>query len=124
MRFLIDSALSPRVADLLQEAGHEARHVRDHGMQAAPDEEIFDKAAREEQVVVSADTDFGTLLALRNSDKPSVVIFRRVSGRRPEDQATLLLDQLPGLEELLEQGSVVVIEEDRIRVLRLPISRD
>ena len=93
-------------------------------MQAAPDEEIFDKAAREERVVVSADTDFGTLLALRNSDKPSVIIFRRVSGRRPEDQARLLLDQLPGLGEHLEQGSVVVIEEDRIRVRRLPVSGD
>ena len=124
MRFLIDNALSPRVAELLREAGHEAGHVRDHGMQAAADDEIFDWAGREERVIVSADTDFGTLLALRDSDKPSVIIFRRLSGHRPEDQARLLLDQLPVLEEHLEGGSVVVIEENRIRVRSLPISRD
>ncbi len=124
MNFLIDNALSPRVAELLREAGHEAEHVRDFGMQAAADEEIFDKAAQEGRVIVSADTDFGTLLALRDSEKPSVIIFRRLSGRRPEDQARLLLDQLPVLEEHLETGSVVVIEEYRLRVRPLPISRD
>ena len=93
-------------------------------MQAATDERIFDKAGQEGQVIVSADTDFGTLLALRDSEKPSVIIFRRVSGRRPEEQTKLLLDQLPGFEEHLEHGSVVVIEEDRLRVRQLPISRE
>ena len=89
----------------------------------AYNEEIFDRAALEQRVIVSADTDFGTLLALRDSEKPSVVIFRCLSGRRPEDQARLL-DQLPVLAEHLERGSIVVIEENCLRVRRLPISRD
>lgn len=37
MRFLADNALSPRLAA----AGHDAVHVRDYGMQAASDDEIF-----------------------------------------------------------------------------------
>ena len=93
-------------------------------MQSAADEKIFDRAALEQRVIVSADTYFGTLLALRDSEKPSVVIFRRLSGRRPEDQARLLLDQLPVLAEHLERGSIVVIEENCLRVRRLPISHD
>ena len=121
MRFLVDNALSPVFAEELVKSGHDALHVRDVGMQAATDEEIFDFAAREGCILVSADTDFGTILALRRTAEPSVVIFRRSSGRRPERQAKLLLEQLPRVAHSLERGSVVVIEENRLRVRALPI---
>ena len=121
MRFLVDNALSPIVADELQRAGHEALHVRDLGMQASTDEAIFELAGSDDRVLVSADTDFGTLLARRRSAKPSVVIFRRSSGRRPEAQAKLLLGCLPTIREALDLGSVVVIEETRLRIRHLPI---
>jgi predicted nuclease of predicted toxin-antitoxin system len=121
LRFLVDNALSPVVADELQRAGHEALHVRDVGMQASTDGEIFELARSDDRVLVSADTDFGTLLALRKPAKPSLIIFRRTSGRRPEAQARLLLDCLPDIRESLDLGSVVVIEETRLRIRRLPI---
>ena len=110
MRFLVDNALSPAVAEDLNRAGHDAVHIRELGMQAASDEEIFDRAAEDDRVVVSADTDFGTLLAMRKQTSPSVILFRHGSQHRPADQAELLKHNLPQLEAAIGDGCIVVIE--------------
>jgi predicted nuclease of predicted toxin-antitoxin system len=118
MRFLIDNALSPDLAAGLSAHGHDAVHVRDLGMAAATDD-----AAQEDCVIISADTDFGTILALRQTSKPSVILFRGATPRRPADQTVLLLANLSGFETDLLNGAIVIIEPHRIRIRDLPIQK-
>jgi len=122
MKFLVDNCLSPVVAGGLTQAGYDAIHTRDYDLQSALDEDIFAKAAQEDRILISGDTDFATILALRKEKRPSVILFRRQRQRRPEQQLSLLLLNLPALRADLDSGAIVVFDQDRIRVRSLPIA--
>lgn len=121
MKLLIDNPLSPLVAQALVSAGFDAVHVRDIGLAEATDQAILERAESDGRIIISADTDFGTILALRSSAQPSFVLLRGDIERSPRTQIELLTAHLPLLAEELETGSVVVITRDRLRVRALPI---
>ena len=91
------------------------------GLASASDAEVFQVALTENRVVVSEDTDFGTLLALRNAAKPSVLLFRGIADRSAANLLSLLQTNLATVTPDLEAGAVVVIENARIRIRRLPL---
>lgn len=123
MKLLIDNALSPRIARALTTVGHDATHVRDRGLSNAPDAIIFGLAESEARVLVSADTDFATLLALRQAVRPSVVLLRHALPRRPEVLGRFLVASLEDWREALERGALITVDDTRVRVRPLPIVR-
>jgi predicted nuclease of predicted toxin-antitoxin system len=121
VRFLVDENLPRRLTDLLRGNGHEAEHVGDLGLESASDPEILEKARDDERILISADTDFGTLLAESHAELPSIILIRRTSNRRAFHLASMVEANLPELTEDLESGCVVVFDAERVRVRRLPL---
>lgn len=72
-------------------------------------------------MLVSADTDFGTLLARSGAEFPSVLLMRRLVGRRAAEQAATILANLPAVSADLEAGAVVVLTDEWVRIRRLPM---
>jgi predicted nuclease of predicted toxin-antitoxin system len=124
LKFLVDENLSERVAELLVENGHDAIHVRAIGLATADDSLVMARAEAEGRVVVSADTDFGTLLSRSGKRAPSVILFRLAGQRRAWSRVALILANLPDVTEDLEAGAIVVIEAGRVRSRRLPLIPD
>ena len=74
MRFLADMGISMRVVEWLRSTGHDAIHLRDEGLQKLPNGEIFQKAIREERVVLTFDLDFGEIVAGSSGASVSVIL--------------------------------------------------
>ncbi|WP_322755424.1 DUF5615 family PIN-like protein [Frankia sp. Cas3] len=121
MRFLLDNNLSNSLAEGLRQAGHDVLHVRDVGLGAADDEKVLAFAGQDDRTLVSADTDFGGILAQSGAGSPSVILFRREGGRRPAEQLRLLLVNLDQLADALQSGSMVVLTDRLIRIRQLPL---
>jgi predicted nuclease of predicted toxin-antitoxin system len=92
------------------------------GLLTAADEAILEYAAANELVIVSADTDFGELLAASpGRARPSVVLLRSADHLTPDQQAALLTANLPPVADGLETGALVSIARGRLRMRSLPI---
>ena len=90
------------------------------GLAGQPDEQVLSRALDDGRVLLSADTDFGEILARSGAGTPSVILFRR-SDRSATSLAAVLLANLTEVADDLAQGAFVVITNDRIRIRSLPL---
>jgi predicted nuclease of predicted toxin-antitoxin system len=120
VRFLVDECLPPQMAVLLRGAGHDCAHVYELGLGGQPDERIMDLADRENRILLSADTDFGELLANAPVLAPSVILLRRAD-KRADSLAAVILANLEQVGDDLAAGALIVISDTRIRTRRLPM---
>jgi hypothetical protein len=78
-------------------------------------------ADRENRILVSADTDFGELLANAPVLAPSVILLRRAD-KRADSLAAVVLANLQQVTDDLAAGALLVISDTRIRARRLPMN--
>jgi predicted nuclease of predicted toxin-antitoxin system len=120
VRFLIDECLPQEMAALLRTAGHDCAHVYELGLGGQPDEQIMAFADRENRILISADTDFGELLANAPVLAPSVILLRRAD-KRAGPLTAVFLANLQQIADDLAAGALIVISDTRIRARLLPM---
>jgi predicted nuclease of predicted toxin-antitoxin system len=122
MRFLADMGVSMRIVEWPRASGRDAIHLRDEGLQKLPNGEIFRKAIREERVVLTFDLDFGEIVAASDGASVSAILFR-LRNTRAGFVVQRLKSVLDRSTEELAQGAVVLVEDGRHRVRRMPIGK-
>jgi len=121
VKFPVDMPLSPGLAAWLREQGHDAVHALEMGLQHAPDIEILMRAKQEARTIVTADLDYPRLLALAQTTDPSLILFR--DGNWSEaDVVSRLREVLQALSDDDIAQSIIVVDRNRVRRRRLPIS--
>lgn len=123
MKFLADLGVSMTTARVLREDGHEVIHLREEGLGRLSDAAILEKARKEKCVVLTFDLDFGDLLATTIQSLPSVIIFR-LKNQTPTWITPRLLETISSCKQELATGAIVIVEDTRYRLRRLPIEAE
>ena len=122
MKILVDMNLSPAWVSILAEAGFEAVHWSEIGSANATDIELMAYAADGGYVVLTADLDFGAILAATKGSRPSVVQVRSdiLSPLTIGRAVTSALRQ--SRQELIE-GALMSVDAARARLRILPLKQ-
>jgi len=121
MRLLADLHIAPRTVQFLRSLGHDVLRVTDLLPATASDETIVERAAQDQRIILTQDLDMTAIIALSRRQYPSLVTLR-LSSVRIEFVNTVLQRTLPVLEHDLQQGTLVTIEDSRVRLRRLPLA--
>lgn len=121
MRFLLDQGTPRSAASQLRQLGHDAVHTSEIQMAAAQDEMILQRAFAENRIVITLDADFHALLVLSGAAKPSVIRIR-IEKQRAEQLCNLLQMIVPQCHTELEGGAMISVQENKIRIRKLPVS--
>lgn len=85
------------------------------------DDLVFEKAVIENRFLLTFDLDFGEIIALSAGKSVSVILFR-LHDTRTSHIINRLRQVLVNSEADLEEGAIIIVEESRHRVRRLPFS--
>jgi predicted nuclease of predicted toxin-antitoxin system len=108
VKFLVDAQLPPALAVWLQQAGHEAAHVRDVGLREADDSAIWYHAVEASAAIVTKDEDFVARAAHAAGVQAPVVVWLRVGNTTNRALKAWLDTRLAGTIELIDQGHRLV----------------
>jgi predicted nuclease of predicted toxin-antitoxin system len=120
VRLLANMNISPKTVETLRAQGWDIVRVSQLLPVNATDQQILDLAREQGRTVVTQDLDFSALLALGGHDRPSLVTLR-LAVADPETVSRRLMGTLGGLEQTLQKGCAVTIEDLTVRVRTLPI---
>lgn len=120
MNVLIDMNLSPQWVDVLSTHGFSAVHWSMVGRFDAPDSDLIAWARANDYVIFTHDLDFGTALAITQADKPSVIQVR-TQNVTVSYLGETVISALNTYGKYLDQGALIVIDEQKHRVRILPL---
>jgi|SRR5580658_1844604 predicted nuclease of predicted toxin-antitoxin system len=117
MRLLANENVARAVVLALRGRGHEVAWVHEDSP-GSPDESVLERARLERRVLLTFDKDFGELAFARGLTSESGVVLLRIAVPSPDRMTDTVVKAIESRDDLL--GHFSVVEDDRIRMTRLP----
>ena len=115
MKFLADENFPITSFRILKEAGYDIKHIA-FDMPSVADVAVTDFAITEDRIILTFDSDYGTLIFKFGYQPPGVVYFR-LPNINADEPAYILMNMLKEDYQILRMHTVV--ESDKVRQRRI-----
>lgn len=119
IKILSDENISPKVVTFLRENGLDILDVKEQGWLGKEDHELLNNAYRSKRFVLTHDSDFGTL-AIHEGKNFHGIIYIRLKNCHPHN-VIKMCHQLLDLKTDLTPGTLIVVEELRLRIRKFDV---
>jgi predicted nuclease of predicted toxin-antitoxin system len=116
MRFLIDRCAGRKLAEWLKKCGHDVVEVWSLGPDPG-DRQILEWAWAHGRIPVTIDTDFGGLVFAGGAGQSGIVRLPDIPAQKRIQLMEVVLNRYAGA---LEDGAIVTVRGEKIRVTRPP----
>jgi len=123
MKFVVDMNLTPQWVKFLSVLGYDAVHWSSVGRHDVQDGDIIEWARKNDCVILTSDLDFGTIIAMAGSRKPSVVQLRS-DVTLPARVGSVVKEAIQQSEPDLLAGALLTVEAGRSRLRVLPFDQE
>ena len=115
MQFKIDENLPIEIAELLINAGHNAKTLNDQQLQGAKDPVLIDVCRSEHRVLVTLDMDFSDIRSYPPEEFSGIIVLRvRIQAKHHVIKVFRNIIPLIGSEPLIQR--LWIVEETKIRI--------
>jgi predicted nuclease of predicted toxin-antitoxin system len=112
--------VSYKVAQWLNSVGHNAIHISSEGLHTMEDFLIIEKAIKENRIILTADMDFGQILAFNEAYAVSVIQFRIIDLSPANIISKLAIVFGRFSSQLVTERVIITVQENKVRLKSLP----
>ena len=117
MKILADENLFEPIIDYLRSIGNDVLSIRDSGLSGSSDDEVYEKACKENLVIITMDKDFTRMFRF-SPEKCGGIIVVKIYNKLIDETLKIFKGYYQSLKEEDIRGNLVIISPEVVRIRR------
>lgn len=117
MKMFADENLFEPIIDYLKGLGHEVFSIRDSGLSGISDDEVYQRACKENQIIITMDKDLSRTFRFP-PEKCGGIVVVRIYKRTVDDTLSIFKKFFESIQEKDMLGNLVTISPEGVRIRR------
>ena len=117
MKIFANENLFEPIIDYLRSLGNDVLSIRDSGLSGISDDEVFERACKENMVIITMDKDFTRIFRFP-PEKCGGIVVAKIYKRTVDETLTIFKKYYQPIKEEDIKGNLIIITPEGIRIRR------